>query len=98
MPIMKEHREGIKRDASDLNNCGKSRYADASAAAAFIECFLEKRTEDDKRTKDPKWAHIDFSNTSWNSKVGCTGFGARLLLEYLLKSSQEPKSATKITK
>ena len=43
MPIMAEHRKGIKRDASDLNNCGKSRYADASSAAAFLESFLEKR-------------------------------------------------------
>ena len=42
LPVMDEHREGIKRDASDLNNCGKSRYADASAAAAFLERFLEK--------------------------------------------------------
>ena len=44
MPIMAEHRKGIKREASDLNNCGKSRYADASSAAAFLETFLEKQT------------------------------------------------------
>jgi len=42
MPVMAEHRKGVKRAASDLNNCGKSRYADASSAAAFLELFLEK--------------------------------------------------------
>jgi len=42
MPIMAEHRKGIKRTASDLNNCGSGRYADASSAAAFLELFLEK--------------------------------------------------------
>jgi len=42
MPIMAEHRETIKRDAADLNNCGKMRWADASNAAAFLELFLEK--------------------------------------------------------
>jgi leucyl aminopeptidase len=43
MPIMYEHRETIKRDVADLNNCGKSRWADASAGAALLERFLEKR-------------------------------------------------------
>ena len=36
MPISKEHTEGIKRDVADINNCGKSKYADASSAAAFL--------------------------------------------------------------
>lgn len=42
MPVTAEHRDGVKRDAADLNNCGKSRLADASSAAAFLENFLEK--------------------------------------------------------
>ena len=82
MPIAAEHRKGIKRDASDLNNCGKSRYADASSAAAFLETFLEKR---DGTKKNPNWAHLDIAGTCINKKIGCTGFGANLLLEYLKK-------------
>ena len=93
MPIMAEHRKGIKRDASDLNNCGKSRYADASSAAAFLETFLEKRKTaeaaadgDDKEVDSKvKWAHLDIAGTCINKKIGCTGFGANLLLQYLLK-------------
>ena len=36
LPIMPEHVDGIKRDVADINNCGKSKYADASSAAAFL--------------------------------------------------------------
>ena len=86
MPIMNEHREGVKRSASDLNNCGKSRYADASSAAAFLELFLEKRTVGEgEDKKNPKWAHLDIAGTCINKKIGCTGFGANLLLQYILK-------------
>lgn len=84
LPIMEEHREGIKRSASDLNNCGTSRYADASSAAAFLERFLEKRqAEGEKGGKNPKWAHLDIAGTCIDKKIGCTGFGAHLLLDYL---------------
>merc|ERR1711937_411142 len=82
MPIMPEHRKGIKREASDLNNCGTSRYADASSAAAFLETFLEKRqAEGEKGGKNPKWAHLDIAGTCIDKKIGCTGFGAHLLLD-----------------
>ena len=84
LPIMEEHREGIKRSASDLNNCGTSRYADASSAAAFLERFLEKRqSESEEAGKNPKWAHLDIAGTCMDNKIGCTGFGAHLLLDYL---------------
>jgi len=83
MPIAEEHRKGIKRQAADLNNCGSGRYADASSAAAFIESFLEKRPGDEK--KNPKWAHLDIAGTCINKKIGCTGFGATLLLDYIKK-------------
>jgi len=82
MPIMKEHREGIKRQTSDLNNCGKSRYADASSAAAFLESFLDKPKGE---KKNPKWAHLDIAGTCIDKKIGCTGFGANLLLHHILK-------------
>ena len=61
-----------------------SRYADASSAAAFLESFLEKRTGTEEK-KNPKWAHLDIAGTCINKKIGMTGFGANLLLEYLKK-------------
>ena len=80
MPITNEHREGIKRDHSDLNNCGKSRYADASSAAAFLERFLEK----DKEGKIPEWAHMDIAGTCITKDGTCTGFGTQTLLSHIL--------------
>mmetsp|Transcript_12482 Transcript_12482/g.8701 ORF Transcript_12482/g.8701 Transcript_12482/m.8701 type:complete len:84 (+) Transcript_12482:1328-1579(+) len=81
MPIMEEHREGIKRDSADLNNCGKSRYADASSAAAFLERFLDK-------PKDIEWAHLDIAGTCINQKIGCTGFGTELFLDYIINDTK----------
>jgi leucyl aminopeptidase len=72
MPIKKEHREGIKRDHADLNNCGKGRYADASSAAAFLERFLEKNKDTDKV---PEWAHLDIAGTCIKTDGTVTGFG-----------------------
>lgn len=80
MPITKEHREGIKRDVADINNCGKTRWADASSGAAFLERFLEKA----KDGTEPTWAHLDIAGTCIK-KGECTGFGAGLLLTYLSK-------------
>jgi len=71
MPIMPEHRDTIKRDVADINNEGKSRWADASAAAAFLERFLEKRSDG----TITKWAHLDIAGTCIDKKIGCTGFG-----------------------
>ena len=82
MPIAKEQREGIKRDVADLNNCGKSRYADASSAAAFLQTFLEKSEE---TKKEPKWAHLDIAGTCIDKSGSCTGFGTGILLEYIRK-------------
>lgn len=59
MPIMPEHRETVKREVSDLSNCGKSRWADASAGAALLERFLEKR----KDGGEVEWAHLDIAGT-----------------------------------
>ena len=81
MPIMPEHRETIKREKADINNEGKSRWADSSAAAAFLERFLEKRPDG----SDVKWAHLDIAGTCIDKKIGCTGFGAQIMLDLVAK-------------
>jgi leucyl aminopeptidase len=81
LPIKKEHREAMKSDIADLQNVSKiKRNASSITAAAFLENFVE----------DIPWTHIDVAGTAWNSgairgitpKFG-TGFGVRLLLDYL---------------
>ena len=77
MPIQEEHRETIKREAADLNNCGMIRWADASNAAAFLERFLEKRANGD----EVQWAHLDIAGTCHSKEQGCTGFGTQILID-----------------
>ena len=81
MPIASEHKETIKRDVADLNNCGKMRWADASNAAAFLERFLEKRSDG----SDVQWAHLDIAGTCINKEMGCTGFGVQIMVDEILK-------------
>ena len=83
LPIYEEHREAMKSDVADLRNISKLKkgYAGSITAAAFIESFV----------KNLPWAHLDIAGTAFNEgeirgeipKFG-TGFGIRLLLDYLL--------------
>ena len=69
---------------ADLNNDG-SRYGGASTAAVFLKKFVGKTP----------WAHLDIAGVSLTEKgvpgmlpvTGATGFGVRLLLDYLTTES-----------
>ena len=83
LPIYDEHREAMKSDIADIRNISKLKkgYASSITGAAFIESFVKNRP----------WAHLDIAGTAFNEgelrgevpKFG-TGFGIRLLLDYLL--------------
>ncbi len=79
MPITEEHRKTIERDVADVSNEGKSRWADASAGAAFLERFLEKQPDG----SETKWAHLDIAGTCIDKKTGCTGFGTQLMIDLI---------------
>ncbi|MGD9958256.1 leucyl aminopeptidase [Nocardioides sp.] len=79
LPLAKRYRPQIDSDIADLNNLGGPN-AGAITAALFLAEFVG----------DTPWAHIDIAGTaqtdaaqSWRPK-GCTGFGARLLLDLAL--------------
>lgn len=84
MPLFDEHRDAVKGDISDLRNMSTlpPRHAGSSTAAAFLNAFVEN---------DLPWAHLDIAGTAFNErdakgeipKYG-TGYGVRLLLDYLL--------------
>lgn len=66
---------------ADLNNNGR-RYGGASTAAVFLKKFAGKTP----------WAHLDIAGVALNEKIpedaqfpvkGATGFGVRLLVDYL---------------
>jgi leucyl aminopeptidase len=84
LPVYEEHRESMKSDIADLRNMSKLKKGTAGSitAAAFLESFVE----------NIPWAHLDIAGVSFNdsdskgdiSRYG-TGFGVRLLLNYLTK-------------
>jgi len=86
LPITDEHREDMKSNVADLNNKGKSVSGGASKAAAFLEYFVDKGV---------KWAHIDIAGTAFREgekfvySNGATGYGVKLLLNYLKKQTTQ---------
>jgi leucyl aminopeptidase len=78
MPLFQRYTDMMKSPYADLKNAG-GRYAGACTAAAFLNEFTEK----------VPWAHLDIAGTAWTDKdqewnrVGATGYGVRLLWEFL---------------
>ena len=79
MPMWDDYHELNKSDVADVKNLG-GRWAGAISAAKFLENFVDKKTS---------WAHIDIAgpamanNYNNYTKKYMTGFGVRLLFEYL---------------
>ncbi|HEX8464092.1 MAG TPA: leucyl aminopeptidase [Abditibacterium sp.] len=79
-PLWEEYHEYIKGTISDLKNIGPERRAGSIAAAAFLEEFV---------TDGTPWAHLDIAAVSlvktekFLTERGATGFGVRLILDYL---------------
>jgi len=75
MPVNDEHRESIEGHfGCDIANLGRGPLGGSSTAAAFLERFVEN---------DRPWAHIDMAAPGILSEKDSSGFGAKLLLEYI---------------
>lgn len=79
MPLYDEFKDMLKSPIADMKNSAK-RLGGASTGALFIEAFVEEGTE---------WAHLDIAGVAFLSEPRtyhttlATGFGVRLLLNYL---------------
>lgn len=80
LPLDDDYRAHVKSEIADVRNLGEGRNAGVIAGAAFLEKFIPKNTP---------WAHLDIAGPaikakprSYESKGG-TGWGVRLLVEYL---------------
>ncbi len=79
LPLERRYRSQLDSDVADIKNLGGAN-AGAITAALFLETFVG----------DVPWAHIDIAGTAQSDMsapwrpVGCTGFGARLLLQIAL--------------
>jgi leucyl aminopeptidase len=79
LPLDDEYLEGIKGEDADLKNSG-GHEASTISGGMFLKQFIES---------DIPWAHIDIAGMAESPKElpyspkGATGFGVRLILEYL---------------
>jgi leucyl aminopeptidase len=79
LPLEKRYRKELDSTVADLRNMGGAN-AGALTAALFLEEFVD----------GTPWAHIDIAGTAQSTgdagwyTAGCTGFGARLLVQLAL--------------
>jgi len=79
LPLWDEYGADLKSDVADLRNFTGKPMAEASSAAKFIEHFTAAH---------PAWAHIDiagvaFGDSEFAQSKSATGFGIRLLTEFM---------------
>ena len=81
LPMWDVYKEDIKSDVADVRNYSGRPIAGAIGAAKFLEVFTNNH---------PRWAHMDiagvaFNDTEFSMQKSATGFGIRLLLDFLEK-------------
>jgi len=80
LPLAREYEDFLKSPIADIKNVAKTRAGGAITGALFLKPFVPENIP---------WAHIDIGGTAWDEKnspfcpEGGTGFGVRLILEYL---------------
>jgi leucyl aminopeptidase len=79
LPLDEEYFELIKGGDSDLKNSAGAPMASTIVGGTFLKQFV---------MNDVPWAHIDIAGTAWaeggpNKSISATGFGVRLVLDYL---------------
>ncbi len=81
MPMPEDYKPLLKSEFADINNMSSTRWGGAITAALFLSEFVE----------DTRWAHIDIAGPAYSKKsgdycgAGGTGFGVRLLIDFLTK-------------
>ena len=84
LPLNDDYMDMIKSDVADMKNVGIGRAAGTITAAAFLRNAIE----------NTPWVHIDIAGVAWTQVAtkekpynpkGATGFGVRLILDYLQK-------------
>ena len=82
LPLVPEYAEMVKSKHADLKNITGGRYGGAITAGLFLKEFVG----------ETPWAHLDIAGPAHEEKDhpdyrvwGASGFGVRLMLEYLMK-------------
>lgn len=79
MPLFEAIKDDLKSDVADLRNFSGLPTAGSISAAKFLEEFIDQH---------PAWAHLDiagvaFDKTEMTQLKSATGFGVRLLTEWI---------------
>jgi leucyl aminopeptidase len=84
LPLHDEYAEQIESDVADVKNTG-GRPAGTITAGLFLKKFADEYP----------WAHLDIAGTAWADGTkgyrvkGATGFGVRLLVEWLREMARQ---------
>jgi len=81
MPLEEEYNEQLDSKIADISNCG-TRYGGAITAALFLQNFVDE--------KKP-FAHIDIAGPAWDDKSGATGFGAKMVTEWIYSKGEKSR-------
>lgn len=82
LPLDQDYMDMIKSDVADMRNIGIGRAAGTITAAAFLRNAIE----------ETPWVHMDIAGVAWTqagtkekpyNPKGATGFGVRLIMDYL---------------
>ena len=82
LPLPEDYKELLKSSFADISNMPSAREGGAISAALFLSEFVGRT----------RWAHIDIAGPAFHKKetaycgAGGTGFGARLLLDWLMNA------------
>lgn len=79
LPIWDHYTDDMKSDIADIKNLSSRPVAGAITAAIFLKEFINDH---------PAWAHLDiagvsFTDNEYGTMRNATGFGVRLLLDYV---------------
>jgi len=78
MPMETEYNKQLESKIADITNCG-TRYGGAITAALFLQNFVS--------AKKP-FAHIDIAGPVWDDAKGATGYGAKLVTEWIIRQGK----------
>lgn len=79
MPLPDEYNKQLESKIADIKNIG-ARYGGAITAALFLQNFV---------SKDKPFAHIDIAGPVWSDEIGATGFGAKLVTDWVVEEGKE---------
>ena len=78
LPLEQEYKEELKSKIADLRNIG-GKYAGAITAALFLNEFVDHKP----------YAHVDMAGPVWSTKIGATGWGAKLVTEWVCQAGRK---------